>query len=90
MNDEQWLDHHLTDQVVPVLACTSVICVENCYHGQVRSEAPGSIRKMLCSRQSLLLEPGVKVRNGKSKNEVSLHFFCRRGEKGEGVGTKFH
>ena len=27
------------------------------------------------SIQSLLLELGVKVRNGKSENEVSLHFF---------------
>ena len=27
------------------------------------------------SIQSLLLEPRVKVRNGKSENEVSLHFF---------------
>ena len=40
------------------------------------------------SIQKLLLEPGVKVRNGKSENEVSLHFFRRRGENDEGVGMK--
>ena len=44
------------------------------------------------SIQSLLLEPGVKVGNGKSENEVTLltHFTFggRRGKNGEGVGAK--
>ena len=40
------------------------------------------------SIQSLLLGPWVKVRNDKSENEVSLHFFRRRGENDEGVGMK--
>ena len=40
------------------------------------------------SIQSLLLGPRVKVRNGKSENEVSLHFFRRRGKNDEGVGMK--
>ena len=40
------------------------------------------------SIQSLLLGPGVKVRNGKSENEVSLHFFRRCGENDEGGRMK--
>ena len=42
--------------------------------------------------QNLLLGPGVKVRNGKSENEVSLltrfTFGGRHGKNDEGVGAK--